>query len=1185
MRLRLASITTLVCGAMLIGQTAPATIAQDRSPLRSPPITYDVTSPLAPPPGFNQDNRRVTVMMELDGSAAITADTPDAVAIQSSQNRDSQQLLMASLQQVDAEVLFQTSIAYNGIAVSVPLNQVSALESFPDVVGTHIITPKERSSISATAFSGAPVIWSSPRRAAGDGVRIGVIDTGIDYAHATFGGPGNRYNPATNNPNVIEEESFPTEKVVGGFDFAGNDYDASGENGSMTPSPDPDPLDCQGHGTHVASTTAGFGVKPNGQTYQDDYSGSYDFSEFLVGPGVAPEASLYALKVFGCEGTTALTTLAIEWALDPNGDGAIDDRLDVLALALGSSDSSPNDPDAVAVQNAVDAGIVVVTAAGDSGDTFYSVDAPASATGSIAVGAALDPSQATADAPAGSLASFTARGPQRGGVTKPDLVSSGINILSAKSDSGNEAVAMTGTSMATAEVVGAAALLRQLNPEWTPQQIKAALMNTAASTQDSEGNVYPPSLTGAGRMTSVRLDSLDLLAYVEDDEGAVSLSYGVPWLSEPWTDTRNLVIDNPSDYERVVNLSSRTTATEDGVVIEVPDTHVTVPPQEKVTVPVQVKVEPGELDNTPDPTMPLRQSNLPRYFLAEHSGFVQVETREDVQIRVANASDIPSVGFYIDFKILDAPVDQSTFGLYRSFEPKRYTFQVRELEADPSDSLITKRMTLDELRNYSFLFIGRDGRYDLLVVDDTAPEMPAEDQAFVRFVNASRTNDRSPGPLDVYIDNELQTRGLDPRRSSDFIPVAPGKYTAQFFLAGSTPSPENLIASETFGVTTGQVAVVAAGRYSGETCSSGDRQCEAAQRGFSTTAQPRVDERSIKVQVPFQVFPKSASEVSAVDQTVRVPPDADSFSFDLRNTGSRNVPIEGSFVSPQVPMASVLELVQSSPSIPDLDESTRVADLEYLGITNNLSEVKDVSIATIFFGTASYGAWSTPNDVQFQVYFDIDNNGEDDYVLVNTNIGAANGIKSNDVFVSILYEIRPDGTLAARGNSYWNTFAAPTVQTGLDSAPYNTAVAVQSVSARLLRLTNTQSRFWYRIETRSRDAEYFDRVVDRVPSNGYLEYDLMKASVTPVNTEAPLGNRPIFVSTDGAEISGAIDPATLRTKGQQELLVLYHHNDIGAQTEIVTLSNGLVNGERGRSGRQPSQTDSVQIFLPLLAKP
>src|SRR6185295_19895780 len=99
-----------------------------------------------------------------------------------------------------------------------------------------------------------------------------------------------------------------------------------------------------------------------------------------------------------------------EWALDPNGDGNPRDRLDILNISLGTPFGSADDPDAVAVDNAVRSGVVVVTAVGDTGNSFYSTNAPASGQRAIAVGA-------SQGAPAGSvdlLASFSARGPARG---------------------------------------------------------------------------------------------------------------------------------------------------------------------------------------------------------------------------------------------------------------------------------------------------------------------------------------------------------------------------------------------------------------------------------------------------------------------------------------------------------------------------------------------------------------------------------------------------------------------------------------------------------------------------------------------------------------------------------------------------------------------------------------------------
>ena len=99
------------------------------------------------------------------------------------------------------------------------------------------------------------------------------------------------------------------------------------------PQPDPDPLDGNGHGSHVAGTAAGIGVPGS------------------VGPGVAPGAELYALKVFGdAGGTTDVTSLAIEWAMDPNGDGDMSDHLDVINMSLGSPFGEPDDPSAISTQ-------------------------------------------------------------------------------------------------------------------------------------------------------------------------------------------------------------------------------------------------------------------------------------------------------------------------------------------------------------------------------------------------------------------------------------------------------------------------------------------------------------------------------------------------------------------------------------------------------------------------------------------------------------------------------------------------------------------------------------------------------------------------------------------------------------------------------------------------------------------
>ena len=91
----------------------------------------------------------------------------------------------------------------------------------------------------------------------------------------------------------------------------------------------------------------------DGLTYEGPYEPGLDLNEFTIGPGVAPSVSLYALKVFGCSGSTDLTDLAIEWAMDPNDDGDFSDHVDVINMSLGSPYGSVEDSSAVAANNAV----------------------------------------------------------------------------------------------------------------------------------------------------------------------------------------------------------------------------------------------------------------------------------------------------------------------------------------------------------------------------------------------------------------------------------------------------------------------------------------------------------------------------------------------------------------------------------------------------------------------------------------------------------------------------------------------------------------------------------------------------------------------------------------------------------------------------------------------------------------
>ncbi|WP_180237168.1 S8 family peptidase, partial [Lacimicrobium alkaliphilum] len=265
----------------------------------------------------------------------------------------------------------------------------------------------------------------------GEGVKVAIVDTGIDYTHPDLGG-------------CLGSGC----KVYAGYDF----FDG-----------DEDPIDVHSHGTHVAGIVAA-----NGELR-----------------GIAPAASLLAIKVCSDEGYCNTTDIikGLEFALDPDGDSATDDGADVLNLSLGSSSEDKALRDAV--NNLVEMGVVVVVSAGNDGpddDTFSSasenlIGSPADAEKAITV-AASDSNK--------NIAEFSSKGyPSSGAaILKPEVAAPGVSIYS--SIPGGGYGYKTGTSMSSPMVAGVVALLKQIAPEKSPEQLKAALVATATSIAGSD---------------------------------------------------------------------------------------------------------------------------------------------------------------------------------------------------------------------------------------------------------------------------------------------------------------------------------------------------------------------------------------------------------------------------------------------------------------------------------------------------------------------------------------------------------------------------------------------------------------------------------------------------------------------------------------------------------------------------
>lgn len=310
----------------------------------------------------------------------------------------------------------------NGMLVLATDDDAARLQKEPGVLEVTRAPLYRPSLASAVPVTGAPTAWTGVNGVHGEGVRIGIIDSGIDYTHADFGGSGDASEYEANNRELVEPGSFPTTRVIGGWDFAGDAYDA-GNPKANTPAPDADPLDCNkgtngefagGHGTHVAGIAAGNGVTPAGLSYAGNYDATLALSTFSVAPGVAPRASLVALRVFGCNGSSGLIPLALERAADPNLDGDFSDRLDVVNMSLGGAYGLGASTEVKATENLFKLGTLIVVAAGNDGDAFFDGGAPGTLRQVLTVAASEDRPWVPlhVDSPASIAGSFpSAEGP------------------------------------------------------------------------------------------------------------------------------------------------------------------------------------------------------------------------------------------------------------------------------------------------------------------------------------------------------------------------------------------------------------------------------------------------------------------------------------------------------------------------------------------------------------------------------------------------------------------------------------------------------------------------------------------------------------------------------------------------------------------------------------------------------
>jgi hypothetical protein len=319
--------------------------------------------------------------------------------------------------------------------------------------------------------------------------------------------------------------------------------------------------------------------------------------------------------------------------MDPNGDGDFSDHLDVINLSLTSPGALPDDPTATAADNVALAGVIVVAGAGNSGDTYYINSAPSIAGRAISAAGSRDDGLIVSEIPrpdlADTLTDFTSRGPRSGdSLLKPDITAPAEQITVAQVGTGAGARSASGTSLATPIVAGGMALLRQMHPHWSVEELKALVMNTATFDLFTGPNYtpprYAPARVGAGRIALQNAVADSVVAYNADDPGLVSVSFGAVEVVGTTTRTKNIRVVNKGAWEVTYNLSYDGITYIPGVSYSFPSgSSINVPAGGSTTFQVRLNATAAQMKHTRDATLLTTIQGVARHWLSEESGYIK----------------------------------------------------------------------------------------------------------------------------------------------------------------------------------------------------------------------------------------------------------------------------------------------------------------------------------------------------------------------------------------------------------------------------------------------------------------------------------------------------------------------------------------------------------------------------------
>ena len=489
----------------------------------------------------HQDQREVRLIVQFEGEPLLGTPKSLNKGIENRSLMATQARFSSDLPRIASALGFSNrklvvertySSIYNGVSITVPRGAVPSIRQLPYVKSVFEDGKIQvASGVGTSARQVTPFYRDDDTAYTGAGIVVAVIDTGVDYTHPALGGGfGVGY------------------KVTDGYDFVDDDRD---------------PMDHHGHGTHVAGIIAG------SEPYMK---------------GMAPGAEVMALRVLDQNGIgfDSDVIAALEYAVNPDGNPMTDDAVEVANLSLsGLKSGDMGHPVTVAVERAVEAGVICVVAAGNRGeDGRASITVPGNAPTAITVGAS-DGEDTIApfssQGPSGTIQSPTL--PHFG--LKPDLVAPGVGIRSTWLYGAYQV--LDGTSMASPYVAGLAARIVQQYPDWSPEMVKAWVTQ---STRDLGSSIWEQGSGIANEETK-----RTFLAYPPSiDFGIISQG------QEPWAASTSITVINLELETRQYTISLSGTLPA-GLSASLSSASVQLAPGEASVVQIQLQARPSSIQS------------------------------------------------------------------------------------------------------------------------------------------------------------------------------------------------------------------------------------------------------------------------------------------------------------------------------------------------------------------------------------------------------------------------------------------------------------------------------------------------------------------------------------------------------------------------------------------------------------